>query len=140
MNRIYVDTDVFLNTWFREMLKLNPAFYRTERLLEKVVECTYYLVISNLTLKELSKKMSLSTNDIKAFYFEKYEQMGKLSVVKVTQPMIDQARGVPTHLTDAVHAVVAKQENAILVTRNIKDFRRAAKKLGLRVARPEELT
>lgn len=141
MLRIYVDANVFLNTWFLEMHRFDPLFERAERLLQAVVDCRFFLIISTLTLKELSRKMSASPDDVKSGYFRMYESVGKLSIVTVTQDMVDEAKHAQlrTHLSDAIHAVVARRENAVLVTRNIRDFRVAARKLNLDIRRPDDL-
>jgi len=140
MRRIYIDSDVFLNTWFREMHKWTPVFHYAERILEKIIDCTFFLIISDLTLEELSKKIPLPVSRVKSEYFSEYERRQKLKVVEVTRDVSDEASRLPTHHADAIHALVARRENALLVTRNIRHYRNVARILKLRVLRPEELT
>lgn len=140
MLRIYVDTDVFLNLWFQEMLEYNPAFERTERLLEAVISCRFFLIISELTLEELSRRMRIPLDKVRVDYFGRYESLGKLGFVEITQEIVDEARQISRrHEPDATHAVVAKQKMAILITRNIRHFLPMARKLGLKVRLPEQV-
>lgn len=55
--KIYVDANVFLNIWFKEMMKNGTIFRSSKKILRAVIDCQYYLVISNLVITELSKKM-----------------------------------------------------------------------------------
>jgi len=139
MLRIYVDTDIFLNLWFNEMIRYNPVFERAKRLLERVISCRLFLIISELTLEELSRNMRLSIDTIKSDYFNEYANLGKLSVAEVTQDIVNEARRLSHHVGDATHAVIAKREGAVLITRNKRHFLPIARKLRLRIVVPEQV-
>lgn len=53
MKKIYVDTNIFLDYLFDRMVGLVPASYFAERLFDAIFDCKYYLIISDLTIKEL---------------------------------------------------------------------------------------
>jgi len=139
MLRIYVDSDIFLNTWFREMHGLDPVFQRAERLFQAIVDCVFFLIVSDLTLEELSRRIPLPISMVKSDYFDQYKRLGKLKVIEVKQDIVDEASRLPTHRADAIHATIAKREKATLVTRNIKHYRKVARIIGLRVRLPEQL-
>ncbi len=141
--KIYVDSNVFLNVWFEEMLRFSPAFYYSRKLLDGVLACRFWLVVSDLTVKELSKKTNLSREVIMEEYLGPFEMVEKLTVVETTEKMIREAGSVGRryglHASDALHAFVAKNENSVLVTRD-EELRTTARRMGLRVVLPEELT
>ena len=58
--KLYVDSNIFLNVWFEEMLRLSPAFYYSRRILDAILECRFSLVVSDLTVQDLSGKTSLT--------------------------------------------------------------------------------
>jgi predicted nucleic acid-binding protein len=140
--KIYVDSNVFLNVWFEEMQKLTPAFYYSRKILDAVLECRFQLVISDLTVKELSRKTGLSKEIIVKEYMKPYEMLSKLTIVKTSMDMIREANTISReyrlHAADALHVLVAKNEKCSLVTRD-KELTRTAKRIDVRVALPEEL-
>jgi len=140
--KVYVDSNVFLNVWFEEMLKFSPAFYYSRRLLEAILKCRFRLVISDLTVKELSRKTSLPKERIIEEYLKPYEMVGKLTIVETTMEDLRKANEVSRryrlHASDALHALVAKNEGCILVTRDV-ELRTTARKMTMESSLPEEL-
>jgi len=140
--KVYVDSNIFLNVWFEEMLRFSPAFYYSRKLLDAILECRLWLIISDLTVKELSRKTNLSKETIVEEYLKPYEMVGKLTIVETTKENIREAGEISRrhrlHASDALHALVAKNEGCILITRD-EELRKTAKRIGLRVALPEEL-
>jgi predicted nucleic acid-binding protein len=139
---VYVDTNIFLNVWFEEMLKFSPAFYYSRRILDLILECRFRLVVSDLTVKELSRKTGLTRELIVQEYLRPFEIVGKLTVVEATVEMIQDANAMShkygLHGADSFHVLVAKREGCVLVTRDT-ELRTTAKKVGIKVALPEEL-
>ncbi len=140
--KVYVDSNIFLNVWFEEMLKFSPAFYYSRKILEAVLECKFRLVVSDFTVKELSKKTSLPKETIIGEYLKPYEMVGKLTIIETTKDDIREANGISRryrlHASDALHALVAKREGCVLVTRD-EELRATAKRIGLRAVLPEEI-
>ena len=140
--KVYVDSNIFLNVWFEEMLRLSPAFYYSRRILDAILECKFLLVISDLTLKELSRRTNLSREVIVEQYLRPYEMVEKLTVIETTKDMIREASSISRrhrlHASDALHALVAKNEDCVLVTRD-EELRTTARRIGVRAALPEDL-
>ena len=140
--KIYVDSNIFLNVWFEEMLRFSPAFYYSRKILDAILECKFHLVISDLTVKELSKKTNLSREVITQEYLKPYEMVDKLSIIGTTKEMIGEAdtisRKYRLHASDSLHALVAKKEGCTLVTRD-KELRTTARRISVRAVLPEEL-
>jgi len=141
--RVYVDSNIFLNVWFEEMLRFSPAFYHSRKLLDAILECEFQLFVSDLTVKELSKRTNLSREVIVQDYLKPYEMVEKLTVIDTTKEMIREAGSISRryrlHASDALHALVAKNEGCILVTRD-EELKTTARRLGVRAVLPEELT
>lgn len=131
--KIYIDSNIFLNVWFEEMLRFSPAFYYSRRILDAILECKFWLVLSDLTVKELSKKTNLPKETITQEYLRPYIMVNKLIIIETTADMIREANSTSQryrlHASDALHAIIAKNEGCILVTRDI-ELKNTAKRLG----------
>ena len=140
--KIYVDSNIFLNIWFEEMLKFSPAFYYSRKILDEILECKFKLVISDLTVKELSRKTGLSKEVIINEYLKPYEMVAKLTIVETSEEIIKEANAIGRrhrlHAADALHVLVAKKEKCILVTRDV-ELRITARRIDVRATLPEEL-
>jgi len=146
MLRVYVDANIFLNSWFSEGGKSESWRRYADQLFKRTIDCQFFLVISDLILHELSGQMSAPERSLESAHFGEFRACGKLKIVKIERNMHDEARRLvsqlPPHVThtkDAIHAIVAKKEGAVLVTRNIKDYRALGRMLGLKVRKPEWL-
>ena len=139
---LYLDSNIFLNVWFEEMIKFGEIFSSSKRLLEEVTECKFHLVISELTFSELSQKTELPKEVIFDEFFKIYQVLKKLKIVKISKKVADDAiyfgSSYGIHAADALHAMMAKSNKCVLVTRDI-ELRFAALKYGLDVVRPEEI-
>jgi predicted nucleic acid-binding protein len=140
--RLYLDSNIFLNVWFREMIKKGTVFRSSKRLLESILECRYTLFVSMLTLRELSSKTDLPEAVLMDEYLKPFTMIDKLDIIRVTAKVAEEAAYMHSswgiHMMDAIHAVVAKQNNCILVTRD-NELVEAAKSYGVRCVEPEEL-
>ena len=137
-----MDSNVFLNVWFREMIKKGTVFQSSKRLLESILECRYTLFVSTLTLRELATKTDLSESVIMDGYLRPFTMVDKLNVIRITAKVAEEAtymhgsRGI--HMMDAIHAVAAKQNDCTLVTRDT-ELMEAARSYGVRCVEPEAL-
>ena len=140
--KLYLDSNIFLNVWFEEMVKFGEIFYSSKKLLEEIVNCKYLLVISELTIKELSKKTDLPIDIMYDEYLRIYKMIDKLTIVKVTKKIADDAIYLSSsyglHKVDALHAIMAKSNGCLLITRDA-ELRFAAVKYGIPTYRPEEI-
>jgi len=113
--RIYLDTNVIMDF----LLGRDSSAFD---LLNKALECKYFIIISDLVLKELKYqnlenesanfiKLLSGVNKIKIFRVSKEDKINAKLLLK------------QTHYADAVHKILAKRlEVDYLVTKNIKDF------------------
>ena len=142
ITKLYLDSNIFLNVWFEEMVRLGEVFYTSKKLLDEIINCKYLLVISELTIKELSKKTDLPIDIVYDEYLKIYKMVDKLTIVKVTKKIAEDAVYLSSsygiHKTDALHAMMAKSNDCILITRDV-ELRCAASKYGIATFRPEEI-
>ncbi len=113
------------------------------RLLAAVIACEFSMVISNLTIEELKRKTSLTKEMIGTEYLSLYRTTGKLRLVSVSAQEVEESRSwrgrSELNRADIIHALVAKREQAIVVT-NDKIFRREAERFGARAMFADEIT
>jgi predicted nucleic acid-binding protein len=129
--RAYVDTNVFID-FFEDR---DSAAYR---FLVKAVGCSYQVVISTLTIKELQLRC---TNDTIQNTLRLLAQHNKLEQIDdqeadsmLTKKLVN--RGV-THSADARHIVLAERSRVdLIVTKNVKDFVNAT---NIRVESPAHI-
>lgn len=140
--KVYIDSNIFLNVWFEEMLRFSPAFYYSRKILDAILECKFQLVISDLTVKELSRKTNLSKEVIIQEYLKPYEMVDKLVIIETTEDTIKEAntlsRRYKLHAADALHVLIAGKKECILVTRD-KELKSAARRIGVKAVLPEEI-
>ena len=138
MKKIYVDTNIFLDYLFDRMVGLVPASYFAERLFDAIFDCKYFLIISELTIKELETHSKM-TKDMLLEMFREYEDVGKLEILSIDQKTIDRAKGIAKEkkvpVPDAIHAILAQTAGTIVVTRD-KHF---ANLDFIKAWKPEEL-
>jgi predicted nucleic acid-binding protein len=136
MTKYYIDTCIWRDYFENREDKLRPLGEWAFRLIQKIVEEEDVIIISSLVKEELLKG-----------YSEK-KLMGLLSLVpeKITLTIapnkhhdrlaesLMRESGLP--FTDALHAILAKENDAILVTRD-KHFSLLAQEF--KISKPEEL-
>jgi len=140
--KIYVDSNVFLNVWFEEMIKKGEVFFSSKKLLRLTIDCHFFLIISNLTLMELAKKIGISEDVVVDEYLREFVLSDKIEIVKVSRRVAQDASYLYSttgiHITDAIHAIVALLNQCILVTRD-RELSNVAKSIDLLCCRPEDL-
>ncbi len=138
--KIYPDADVWLNFWKGEMIGIIPAFHFMEELLKKAMLERWVIVVSELVREEVSEK-GVSPDDFDEKIYELESAGCIIEKVEVTEEDVKFAlelreeRGI--HLSDAIHAAIAKRVNSIIVTRNVRHFKLVADIVKIR--KPEEL-
>ena len=75
-------------------------------------------------------------------YLRIYKIIDKLTIVKVTEKIAEDAVHLSSsygiHKVDALHAIMAKSNDCLLITRDV-ELRYAASKYGIPTFRPEEI-
>jgi predicted nucleic acid-binding protein len=139
--RIYVDSNIFLNIWFEESEK--PDLLSSSlSTLDDVYNCKYVLVVSKALVREISEVSGLSMERTELVMLRPYMLLGKVEWVKFTSKIADEAIYLESiygiHRLDALHAAMASMYDCWLVTFD-HDLKKAAKKAGIQVRDPREL-
>ncbi len=137
--KLYIDADVWLNFWQDEMVGLIPAAHYTELLLEKAVDEGWVIVVSDAVKKEVYKK-KVTPGDFERLV-GKLKKAGLIEEVETTQEDVNLAYKISSerylHRSDALHTALAIKSKAIIVTRNIEDFKKVSDMVDVR--KPEDL-
>jgi hypothetical protein len=120
-DHIYVDTNIFLDWWFDRADNLRPLGDFAFRLFQQAVSCRFDVLVSDYTvfalLKEADKLFLVSASPGQKSEADKFAGL----------------HGLPR--TDVLHAVIARDNDAVLVTRD-----RHFEEIGIcRTAKPEDL-
>ena len=140
--KLYLDSCVFLRVWFNETLEEWRSFADSKKLLDEIINCTYNLVVSKLTLIELKKKMNINEDILLNYFLREFKIINKLEIINVTKNIAEEAvyfggyYGI--HKADALHAMLSKMNDCILVTLD-DELYAAAKKFSVEVKKPGEL-
>jgi len=141
--KLYLDSNIFLNVWFHETSRYGEPYTTSKKLLHAIIDCHYYLVISNLVITELAKKTEMSEEIIIDEYLKEFRITNKMTIVKISKKNVQAATYLYSthgiHMTDAIHAIAALSNQCILVTRD-KELTIAAKNTELYCCKPEALT
>ena len=140
--KLYLDSCVFLRVWFNETTEEWRSFSDSKKLLDEIINCTYNLVISKLTLIELKKKMNIKEDVLLNYFLREFKILNKLEIIDVTEKIAEEAvyfggyYGV--HKADALHTMLSKMNDCILVTLD-DELYAAARKFSVDVKKPGEL-
>ena len=139
--RIYVDANVFINFLYEESTR--PDLVEASvSVLDDVIGCRFFLVVSDFLIREISKVTGLSYDVVESRLFEPYRMVEKLEFVKLSQDngldVTAFSSGYGVHPVDAVHAVLAENNGCWLVTFD-GDLKVAAGRAGFMVFDPRDL-
>ncbi len=137
--KLYIDADVWLNFWFDEMLGLIPASHYAEELLRKAAREGWTIVMSEKAKKEI-EGAGVLLEDLEEKLSE-FRSGGLLEEPKFEERDMQYALKISgerrLHLSDAIHAALAIKTKSIIVTRNIKHFKKVSDLVKIR--KPEDL-
>ncbi len=134
--KIYIDSNIWLDFWLDRILNLLPAGHYAKNLLDRVISCEFTIILSDFIFKELETNIKIDVSE----RMNAFKTINKLTVTDVTKQIFFDAkklakeRSIP--ISDAVHALMARQEGAILVSRD-KHFKEVEDLIEVRL--PEEL-
>lgn len=136
---IYLDSNIFLDFWLDRSENGIPVGDFAHQLLRSAILCRYTIVISESTIFELNRNYPGGNIEKK---FDDLKKLNKIKIERVTEKHLLDAKKlayrmkVPVH--DAVHALICKEQKAVMVTRDAHFFEKLSD-IVLRVARAEEM-
>jgi len=115
MKKIYVDTNIYLDFLLDRKNHGKPAY----GLFRRAMNCEFSILVSHKILEELYGNIELSKTKMLITMLKP-----KLTVIKVSEEEIEQARQYGNHYQDILHAMLAQKHRAgYIVTRNLRHFK-----------------
>ena len=138
--RVYLDTNVFINYLYDgARVDLVEA---SEAVFDAVVACRYFLVVSDVTVREMVKVTGFSWDEVFERVFKPYVALGKLEFVRLSGEAAEEATFYSStfgvHMLDAFHMALASLHRCLLVTFD-RDLKEAAIRSGVKVFDPRDL-
>ena len=138
--RVYLDTNVFINYLYDEArVDLVEA---SEDVFDAVVACRFFLVVSDVTVREIVKVTGFSRDEVFQQVFRPYLALSKMELVQLNGEAAEEATYYSSifgvHMLDAFHMALASLHRCWLVTFD-GDLKDAASRAGLRVFDPRDL-
>lgn len=139
--KLYLDTHIFVDFWNDRVDKMRPLGDFAYELLRETIGCKHHLLFSDLIVAELINSCGLTEHDIWNELFSDIIRAGKFSKVEITEQQKSEAKKMAARLeipkSDALHAILARDNKAVLVSRDhhhesVKDF--------VKVLTPEDIT
>jgi len=139
MEKLYVDTHIFADYWLARKDNLRPLGEFAHELFRDAASCKYRVLISKDVFEEL-KTIGLSEIDVKERLLDFLYIERKIEEVTVSESQEDEARKLSRSRkiprVDVLHAILARDNSAILVTR---DHHHEKVTDIVIIAKPEEL-
>jgi len=139
MKSYYVDTCIYLNLWKKEIDEEKDLGELAKNFFEKIENEDSVIYYSGFLLKELLFLLSTEEYLQKRELFDSSPNFKKIILTREEHKLsskISKDKGVS--LYDAIHMLLAKKTNSILVTRD-KELIQLAENYSVEVKRPEEL-
>jgi len=119
MKRFYVDTNIWLDFALDRKDSIRPLGEFAFQFFKKCIRNRWIVIYSNLVLRELSKQMEPEEINERCFSIVSEENL--LRKVSFSEEQGEEAKAICKRLkvpfADAVHAVIARDENATLISR-----------------------
>jgi predicted nucleic acid-binding protein len=118
--RYYIDTCIFLNIWKKEVGpdSETPLYETSETFLRHALE-HHTVLISTVTLQELAGNLAPTE-----FNLLSDSLLNRTQVIEIDEHAVEKALSVK-HYADTLHLLLARQHNAVLVTRDKRLIQRA---------------
>jgi len=120
---IYLDTNIYLDYLENRTDRLRPLGEFAFRLIKRTIDCEFNVAVSSLVLAEIkfnnyTKQFTDLINSLKDMNKIVYIEMNENDNLKARKFHKERK----TSFNDTLHVVLANKVNAILITRNLKDF------------------
>ena len=142
MAEAYVDSNVFLDYCWNRQSGMRPLGEFACQFITRALQCEFVVLITEDVVEEVSRAMRTSPSEMRKRVLAQLSAAGKLKEIRYTPAEEREARQVASKYAipraDALHAVVARDNGAILVTsdKHLLMLEGKGEFAGLRVATP----
>lgn len=139
--KAFVDTNIFIDYYFDRGNGIVPFGEFTFQFFKNTVECKYFVLVCPQTIKELCKVLKFSEEEVWSNILQNLKTSNKIELIMPSEEQLKEALRLKdakhVSLNDALFAILARDNNAILVSRD----RHHHETLGelVEVVRPEDL-
>ncbi|MFC1455104.1 PIN domain-containing protein [Candidatus Undinarchaeota archaeon] len=121
VDRLYLDTHIWIDYWLNRRSGLNPIGDFASRLISETIACKYKIFISEVVCNEL-ESLRLSEPIVLKQLFAPLIAVNKLRQVPLILKQKQEARRISFERNipygDALHAILSRDNEAILISRD----------------------
>ena len=121
MTRYYVDTNIWIDFWEDRSDRLRPLGEFAFQFFRNAMEHKHTVCYSRLVVNELKRKFSEEV--IEKELFNPLRKAGVLEETSISKKQMDEAKRLASEKNvpfgDALHAILSRDNNAVLVSRDI---------------------
>jgi predicted nucleic acid-binding protein len=140
MEKTLVDSNIFLDYYLDRKDSLLPLGEFAFQFIKKAVSCEYFVIVCDLILEELEKILKIKREQVMRLIFSDLEKKQKLFIVEYSDELALNAKRIALKrslpLNDCIFALIAKENNAFVVSRD-RHFHELADLIMCK--KPEEL-
>lgn len=122
MERLFLDTNIFLDFYFDRKDSLKPLGEFAFRLIQEAINCKYFVLTSETNIKEICKVTELSLEDVWDRILSDLSKANKIKVIDFSQKQYEEAKEISAKenlpIADCIVAILAKDNNATVVSRD----------------------
>lgn len=122
MEKIFLDTNIFLDFYFDRKDQLKPLGEFAFKLIQETINCKYLVLTCKEVIKELCENSYTSEENVWKNILGELEKANKIEKVVCSEEQVIEANNfsnfykIPKY--DALFAILARDARAILVSRN----------------------
>lgn len=122
IRKVYVDTHIFVDYYWDRKDSMLPLGEFAFNFMRDTINCKYLVIISDCVVAELQKTLQLSSPEVWEEVLSGLRSAGKIEVVVPTTAQESRAEKLASDYKipkgDALHAVVAAESGAVLISRD----------------------
>lgn len=140
MERILLDTNIFLDFYWNRKDSVKPLGEFAFKLIQEAIGCKYFVLSCKSIIEEIKNVSGLSDEEVHENILKGLEKANKFEILEESSEQVQKAKELSNlkqmPLCDALIVILAKETNAIIISRDIH-FQRILD--SVEVLKPEEL-
>ncbi len=138
--KLFVDTNIFADYYLDRSDHIMPLGEFAFQLIKRSISCEFYILTSDDVITELKRILNKKENELNEIIFKELIATKKIQFIKVSENQTIEAEKLAgkrdISKSDALFAILARDNNAVLVSR---DKHHQATRDIVEVRKPEEL-
>ena len=138
--KVFVDTNIFLDFYFDRKDLILPLGEFAFQFFKRAIECKFFIIICDSVIEELCRVLNLKEKELNETLFFDLIKENKIRKINFSEMQVKEASDLSKDnlipFTNALFAVLARDNNAILISRD-KHYYKIENIVEVR--KPEEL-